>query len=252
MMWVTKTLRGIFLSVWGGGKTTLLTVMVALTLATVTPAFGANGGAFILGTLNNSTTAVTRLVGNVAGPTMQLYNTNTAANARALDLIVDAGNPPMTVNASAGKATNLDADKLDGQNSSAFLPINGTAANATNATNATNAVNADKVDGLDSTELQGAKAYAHIDSEGTLDASLSKNVNRSERNATGQYCVNSTVTPRNVVATIDRNSGTGEITTLANNGLPVCEGITTDNNILVNTATSIGANENKAFYIVIN
>jgi hypothetical protein len=113
-------------------------------------------------------------------------------------------------------------------------------------------LNADKVDGLDSTELQGAKAYAHINSDGTLDASQSKNVNRSERTVTGVYCVNSTVTPRNVVATIDWNSGTGEITTFANNGLPVCEASTTDNNILVNTATSTGANANKAFYIVIN
>jgi hypothetical protein len=33
-----------------------------------------------------------------------------------------AGNPPVVVNAAAGTATNLDADQLDGQDSSAFLP----------------------------------------------------------------------------------------------------------------------------------
>jgi hypothetical protein len=114
-----KVLKSILLGAWGRGKTTLLTVMVALTLACVTPALAANGGNFILGKINTAT-AFSRLSANVAGPAMQIFNTNTAANARALDLIVDAGNPPMTVNATAGKAPNLDADKLDGKDSSAF------------------------------------------------------------------------------------------------------------------------------------
>jgi hypothetical protein len=48
--------------------------------------------------------------------------------------------PPMTVSTSA-KVTNLNSDKLDGQDSSAFLPVNGTAANPTNA------ANADELDG---------------------------------------------------------------------------------------------------------
>jgi hypothetical protein len=49
MSWATKTLKGVFLRAWGGGKVTnLLTVVVALTLATVTPAVAANGGNFLL------------------------------------------------------------------------------------------------------------------------------------------------------------------------------------------------------------
>jgi hypothetical protein len=113
--------KSVFLSALGRGKGTLLTVVVALTLATVTPALAANGGNFILGKINTAT-AFSRLTANVAGPAMQIFNTNTAGNARALDLVVDAGNPPMTVNATAGKALNLDADKLDSKDSKDFMP----------------------------------------------------------------------------------------------------------------------------------
>jgi hypothetical protein len=119
-MKATKTLKGVLLSAWGGGKATLLAVMVALTLAIVTPAMAATGGNFILGKINSATT-FSRLSANIAGPAMQLFNTSTAANARALDLVVDEGNSPMTVNSTAGKALNLDADKLDGRDSSAFM-----------------------------------------------------------------------------------------------------------------------------------
>src|SRR3954464_94583 len=119
---VTKTLKGVFLSAWQGGKlTNFLTVVVALTLAMGTPAVAANGGNFLLGR-SNAASAVTTLIKSGVGP--------------ALQLVVPAGQPPLRVNATAGKATNLNADKLDGQDSSAFLPANGTA------------VNADKVDGL--------------------------------------------------------------------------------------------------------
>jgi hypothetical protein len=117
MMRATKTLKGVFLSAWGRGKATLLTVMVALTLATVTPAFAANGGNFILGSLNNTATAITRLSSNMAGPALQIINNNAAANATALNLATRADRPPMRVN-SATKVTNLNADKLDGLDSS--------------------------------------------------------------------------------------------------------------------------------------
>jgi hypothetical protein len=119
-MKATKTLKGVLLSAWGGGKATLLAVMVALTLAIVTPAMAATGGNFILGKINSATT-FSRLSANIAGPAMQLFNTSTAANARALDLVVDEGNSPMTVNSTAGKALNLDADKLDGRDSTTFM-----------------------------------------------------------------------------------------------------------------------------------
>jgi len=60
MMKATKMLLGAFLRAWGSGKVTLVTVMVALTLATVTPAVAASGGSFLLGKANLAT-AVTLL-----------------------------------------------------------------------------------------------------------------------------------------------------------------------------------------------
>jgi hypothetical protein len=107
-------LKGVFLSIWGSGKATLLTMIVALTLATATPAVGANGSTFILGSLNNTATTLTRLSGNVAGPALQIINNNAAANATALNLATRADRPPMKVN-SATKVANLNADIVDGQ-----------------------------------------------------------------------------------------------------------------------------------------
>jgi hypothetical protein len=107
-------LKGAFLSIWGSGKATLLTMIVALTLATATPAVGANGSTFILGSLNNTATTLTRLSGNVAGPALQIINNNAAANATALNLATRADRPPMKVN-SATKVANLNADIVDGQ-----------------------------------------------------------------------------------------------------------------------------------------
>jgi hypothetical protein len=218
-------LKDVFLSIWGSGKATLLTVMVALTLATVTPAFAANGGNFILGSLNNTATTLTRLSGNVAGPALQIINNNAAANATALNLATRADRPPMRVN-SATKVANL---------------------------------NADTVDGLDSTQLQGARAYAHINANGTIDASRSKNVNRvlPEPAIPGLYCVNSTVTPHNVVATIEgvaNQSATdfGQITQRSANGAAQCNDGTNTYNISVSTGNKDGVLAAKAFDIAIN
>jgi hypothetical protein len=111
MIKAARTLKGGFLWALGGGKTTnLLTLVVALTLAVITPAVAATGGNFLLGRSNTAST-VTSLIKSGVGP--------------ALQLVVPAGPPPMVVNAKAGKATNLNADKLDGQDSSAFAQRSG-------------------------------------------------------------------------------------------------------------------------------
>src|SRR5262249_13720080 len=69
-----------------------------------------------------------------------LQITNTLPAGSALGLSVDPGSPPFTTNSSA-KVPNLNSDLLDGQNSTAFLGANGTAANA------------NKLDGLDSAQF---------------------------------------------------------------------------------------------------
>jgi hypothetical protein len=54
-------------------------------------------------------------------------NTRPEAGSKALQLTVAEGKPPIQVNATAGKASNLNADKLDGDDSTAFLQSNAAA-----------------------------------------------------------------------------------------------------------------------------
>jgi len=101
--------------VFAVGLAVVLTVVlgVATTAPTAVP-----GDPFRLGRVNYIDRLST-LVGTTANAMLRVDNNGTGP---ALSLEVGAGNPPVVVNAAAGKATNLDADELDGQNSSAFLP----------------------------------------------------------------------------------------------------------------------------------
>jgi hypothetical protein len=83
-------------------------------------AVAATGGNFILGQ-SNSASSTTSLTAPLAGKGLQVTNTSTGAGATALGLNVASGHPPFTVN-SGTKVTNLNADKLDGMDSSAFVP----------------------------------------------------------------------------------------------------------------------------------
>ena len=113
---------------WVGRATVFLVglaVMLALVLGVATSAFGANNDNFILGALNNTATAVTRLSGNVSGgPALQVVNPDTAAGSKALQLKVADNNPPLAVNPTAGKATNLNADKVDGHDAPLWAAVN--------------------------------------------------------------------------------------------------------------------------------
>src|SRR5215207_9850079 len=94
-----------------------LALMLALVFGMASTALGANGGNFILGSLNNSATAITKLTGTVGGgPALQVSNPSTATGSTALDLQVATGKAPMKVNRST-KVTNLNADKIDGLDS---------------------------------------------------------------------------------------------------------------------------------------
>jgi hypothetical protein len=103
-----------------------LVLMVGLLFGMASAAFGDNGDNFILGSLKNTATAITKLTGNVSGgPALQVVN-NTNAGSRGLQLNVAASKPPIQVNPTAGKATNLNADTVDGQDPSDFFPAGGT------------------------------------------------------------------------------------------------------------------------------
>jgi len=99
-----------------------LAVILALTVGLASTALAGTGvGArFELGKVN-TVNAITKLVGSVAGPSLQIDNNNAGASATALDLQVEPGKAPMSVN-SDGRVANLNADKIDGQDSGAFMP----------------------------------------------------------------------------------------------------------------------------------
>jgi hypothetical protein len=130
-----------------------LAVILALTVGVAGAAFGANGAQFILGK-TNTVSAITTLVGSVAGPSLQIDNNSTDAAATALDLQVEAGKAPMKVNSSALVA-NLNADKLDGLTALDFA--RGVRGIATDA---------DALDGNDSTAFLQSNAEASGDLSG--------------------------------------------------------------------------------------
>jgi hypothetical protein len=79
----------------------------------------ATGDNFILGQSNSATTATT-LSSPVDAPGLAVTNTSVGANATALSLTSAASRPPMKVN-SAAKVANLNVDRIDNLDSSAFL-----------------------------------------------------------------------------------------------------------------------------------
>ena len=162
------------------GKATIFCVGLAVVLAVIfgvaTTALAAvPGDPFKLGRAN-IVDRMTTLAGTVAGPLLRLDNNGSGP---ALALESNAGRPPLTVNAKSGKATNLDADRLDGKDSSAFLPTGGKAADAVRADVAGDAgtldgrdssdflpmdgvaLDAEKVDGLDAYQFMRSAVYYH-------------------------------------------------------------------------------------------
>lgn len=74
------------------------------------------GGVFNLG-VTNSVNETTTLSGAVDGSQLRIVNIDTGPSAMGLAIKVADGRPPIRVNDTAGKAPNLDADKLDGVDS---------------------------------------------------------------------------------------------------------------------------------------
>ncbi len=104
------------------GKATVfcvgLAVLLGLGFALAGSALAADpGDPFRLGK-SNEIDALTRLVGTRATPLLQVKNDG----GPALNLVAPAGKAPFLVSAGAGLVTNLDADRLDGRDSGAFMP----------------------------------------------------------------------------------------------------------------------------------
>jgi hypothetical protein len=92
-----------------------LAMMLALMLGVATTALAAvPGDPFRLGRVN-TINALTSLVGSVNNAMLKVDNNSTSTGATALNLQVEPNQAPLSVNSTAGKATNLDVDRLDGK-----------------------------------------------------------------------------------------------------------------------------------------
>lgn len=104
------------------GRTTVFVVGLAVILALIfgmvsrATAHSGSTGLFHLNH-NNPVSALSTLTGNLAGSVLRVSNNGAGP---ALSLQVGSGQAPLTVNASAGKATNLNADRLDDKEASSF------------------------------------------------------------------------------------------------------------------------------------
>lgn len=92
-----------------------LAVVLALTVGLASTAFAAKAPTFKLG-VQNAVKAVTSMVGTLADPILRLDNNGAGP---ALDLQVEPGQAPMTVNSDT-RVDNLNSDRLDGQDSTSF------------------------------------------------------------------------------------------------------------------------------------
>jgi hypothetical protein len=138
-MWVGRTASAVF----------GLALVLALVLSVATMALAAvPGDPFKLGRLN-TIDAISRLQGSVGGPMLFVDNNSSEPRATALRLQVEEGHVPMTLN-SERRVKNLNADQLDGRDSSGFYAAGSKvedSSHADQADNATNAANADKLGG---------------------------------------------------------------------------------------------------------
>ena len=105
-----------------GLRSGMLIAMAAVFLVGSGAVIGA-GTAFYLGQSNSSSTTTT-LKGSTAGRELQVTNNSTNAAAAGLGISVTAGRPPIVVTSTTGtpgRAIGLDADKLDGIDSTGFV-----------------------------------------------------------------------------------------------------------------------------------
>jgi uncharacterized membrane protein YgcG len=151
-----RTMKTAVMGVMWAGRATVFLVGLAVTLAVMigvaTAALGAvPGDPFKLGRIN-TIGRITQLVGSTNNAMLRIDNNSKGPDATALELEVDPKKPPIRTN-SLTKVENLHADLLDGRSASQF-------ANGVGGT----AVDADNLDGKDSTAFVPVDTYSVVDS----------------------------------------------------------------------------------------
>ena len=96
----------------------MIVACIALLVALGGTTYAATGGNFILGKSNTASSTST-LSAPIADKALTVTNDSSKAGATALGLNVAKGHPPFRVNSGA-KVANLNADKLDGYDSTAL------------------------------------------------------------------------------------------------------------------------------------
>jgi hypothetical protein len=98
------------------------TIALAVIMAVTSAGTAAAASYLVLSTSNTASTTTT-LKSAVNAAVLQITNTNSVGgtSAKGLSITVPTGRPPIVVNSGAGKATNLNADKLDGIDSTGFI-----------------------------------------------------------------------------------------------------------------------------------
>jgi hypothetical protein len=103
-------------------------IAVGIAIAVLSSGTAAAVSYIVLGTTNTAGTTTT-LRSSVNGTVLQISNTNSTGgtSAKGIGITAPAGRAPIVVNSTAGKATNLNADKLDGIDSTGFVrrPVEG-------------------------------------------------------------------------------------------------------------------------------
>ena len=178
-----------------------LGVSLALLLGAATMALAAvPGDPLRLGKVNFISNATTALKGSAPdggamlqlqrdsgkGPVLDIKNTNPASNSRGVNIEVGPGQVPITVVPEAGKASNLNVDKLDGKDQTDFISasqVYGKSAFRTNTSGDETVL---------FTALDGPEGLACDDGDVALDASanaidINDDLNNITRSGLGSY-----------------------------------------------------------------
>jgi len=124
MKLMKATIRGVWRLTRATSVVVGLAVMLALVVGVGSLAVAAPASSVaLLKNVENTVTNVTSMTGTLANPILRLDNNSAGTGATALDLQVENGKAPMTVNSNAGTATNLSADKVDGKHADQLLRV---------------------------------------------------------------------------------------------------------------------------------